>query len=68
MPKHLMLFFLFMALLVALFYHPIPDPSLWDADSRHIAMPKYPILEFEGKIVDREKEKREESYFPIATN
>lgn len=45
MPKHLILFALFMALLLAIFYHPIPNPEIWDADARHVNMPKYPLLE-----------------------
>lgn len=45
MPKHLLLFGLFLVLLVAVFYHPIPDPAIWDADSRHLAMPEYPMLQ-----------------------
>ena len=43
MPKHLLLFTAFMALMVAVFYYPIPNPELWDADSRHIAQPDYSI-------------------------
>ncbi len=43
MPKHLFLFAAFLALMVAVFYYPIPNPELWDADSRHIAQPDYSI-------------------------
>ncbi len=43
MPKHLLLLAAFLALLVAVFYYPIPDPELWDADLRHVAQPDYSI-------------------------
>lgn len=47
MPKHLLLFAFFLLLLIALFYHPVPDPEIWDADSRHIELPDYlrPVAE-----------------------
>ena len=47
MPKHVLLFLLFLTLLILIFYHPVPDPDSWDADARHIAMPHYPLLEAE---------------------
>ena len=40
MPKHLILFAVFLALLMVIFYHPIPNPELWDTDSTSLAMPE----------------------------
>lgn len=53
MPKHLLLFATFMALLVALFYHPVPDPETWDADARHIELPNYPKLDDSNTEVEK---------------
>lgn len=47
MPKHLILFVVFMGLLVALFYHPVPDPEIWDADARHIPLPDHQKIQLE---------------------
>ncbi len=33
MPKHVILFAAFLALLTAILYHPIPDPDLWAPES-----------------------------------
>ncbi len=40
MPKHLILFVAFLALLTAIFYHPIPDPELWDTSTPSWVLPE----------------------------
>ena len=53
MPKHVLLFFAFLALLIAIFYHPIPNPVLWDKNCPDYA----PAIKTETKTAKAENQK-----------